>query len=278
MADIAELRARNADFWAHAAQGWIRQADRHDELGRPLGEVALEALRLEPGERVLDVGCGCGGTTADLAAMVMPGGLAVGLDLSEAMVAAATQRFPGLTFVDADIEAPGPAAGSPFDAVFSRMTLMLLPDPVAGLRNIRELMRPGGRLAATVFRASAANPWLSATVLGVAPHVGALPPLPVGAEPGPFAFADPAYVKRVLADAGFADISLVSHDVELCATDVAEWLIDIGPAGSAYRAASPGQQKAALDGVNRLLQRYHDPEVGYRLPTGLWLMTATSPL
>ncbi|GIH02650.1 methyltransferase [Rhizocola hellebori] len=280
MAAISEIRARNADFWTQAAEGWIRQADRHDRLGRPLGAAAVDALNLEPGERVLDVGCGCGGTTAELAAMVTPGGLATGLDLSVSMVAAAAQRFPHLVFTTADIETARSIAGSPFDAVFSRMTLMLLTDPVAGCDTVRRLLRPGGRLAATVFRDGATSPWLSAAVLGAAPHVGALPPLPVGGEPGPFAFADRAHVMRVLTDAGFIDINVEPRDVELCAPDepdtVAGWLIDIGPAGAAYRAAPATQQDAARAGVARLLRRYHQPDTGYRLPTGLWLITAST--
>jgi SAM-dependent methyltransferase len=282
MAVISELRARSADFWAQAAEGWIRQADRHDRLGRPLGAAAVDALDLQPGERVLDVGCGCGGTTAELAAMVTPGGSAVGVDLSASMVAAAAQRFPHLVFTTADIETAHPTAESLFDAVFSRMTLMLLADPVAGCVTIRRLLRPGGRLAATVFRDSATSPWLTAAVLGAAPHVGALPPLPVGAEPGPFAFADPGYVTRVLTEAGFTGVIVESHDVELRAPDepgtVADWLIDIGPAGAAYRAAPAIRQEAARAGVARLLRRHHQPGAGYRLPTGLWLITASTPL
>jgi SAM-dependent methyltransferase len=284
MTALPEQRARNADFWAQAAQGWIQQADRHDRLGHPLGAAALDALELKPGERVLDVGCGCGGTTAELAAMVTPGGSAAGLDFCAPMVAAAAQRFPHLVFTTADIEtaAPGSIAGSPFDAVFSRMTLMLLADPVAGCVTIRRLLRPGGRLAATVFRDGAANPWLAAAVLGAAPHVGALPPLPVGAEPGPFAFAEAAHVMRVLTDAGLTGITVESRDVELRAPDepdaVADWLIDIGPAGAAYRAAPASRQEAARAGAARLLRRHHQPGAGYRLPTGLWLITASTPL
>jgi SAM-dependent methyltransferase len=281
MTRIPEFRARNADFWARAAAGWIRQAERHDQLGHPLGAAAVEALRLTPGERVLDVGSGCGGTTAELAALVAPGGLALGVDLSPAMVNAASLRFPGLSFVAADIETSDPLPGSPFDAVFSRMTLMLLPDPVAGLTRIRKLLRPGGRLAATVFREGAGNPWLSAAVLGAAPHVGALPPLPIGSEPGPFAFADPSYVKDLLTRAGFTDPVLASHELHLSASeeppDVAEWLIEIGPAGAAYRCAPTAQQEAARTGVARLLQRYRQPDLSYLLPTSLWLITATVP-
>ncbi|MFD0517518.1 class I SAM-dependent methyltransferase [Paractinoplanes durhamensis] len=163
MTDTATLRARNADFWAQTSPGWVHQADRHDEIGRPLGAVALDQLQPQPGERVLDVGCGCGGTTAEIARAVGPSGNAVGLDLAEAMVATARSRFsvPGAAgpqFVTGDIETLGAVPGAPFDAVYARMTLMLLADPVAGLTTIRRSMRSGGRMAATVFRDGGANP------------------------------------------------------------------------------------------------------------------------
>src|SRR5690349_15635660 len=106
------LRARGAAFWERAAPGWARHADRQDEIGR---------LRPRSGERVLDVGCGCGGTTAEMARAVAPPGSVVGLDLAEAMVAAARARFaaetgPGLRFVAGDVEVLDLAPGAPFDA------------------------------------------------------------------------------------------------------------------------------------------------------------------
>lgn len=286
MADTAELRARSSAFWAQAAPGWIRHADRQDELGRPLGAVAMARLSPRPGERVLDVGCGCGGTTAELAAAVGPTGAALGVDLAESMVAAAATRFPperhpGLRFAAADVETAAGLPGAPFDAAYSRMALMLLAEPVAGCVNVRRALRPGGRLAATVFRDGPANPWLPLAVLAAAPHVAALPPLPVGDEPGPFALADPARVRRILTAAGFDAITVEPHDVVMETPDdpdtVAEWLIEIGPAGAAYRAAPASQQAAARAAAAGLLERFRRPRTGYRLPSGLWLITATAP-
>lgn len=285
MTDTASLRARGAAFWAGAAPGWIRHADRQDETGRPLGAAALDRLAARPAERILDVGCGCGGTTAEIAAAVGQTGAAIGVDIDEAMVTAARRRFPtdgypGIQFHVADIETLDVVPGAPFDAAFSRMTLMLLADPVAGCRTIRRSLRPGGRLAATVFRDSGVNPWLSAAMLGAAPHLGPLPPLPVGDEPGPFAFADPARLARILTTAGFTAVTITPCDVALETPDdadaVAEWLIEVGPAGAAYRAAPPAGQASARAGVARLLGRFREPGVGYRLPTGLWLVAANA--
>ncbi|WP_336217003.1 class I SAM-dependent methyltransferase [Nonomuraea sp. LPB2021202275-12-8] len=285
MPDTDTLRARNHAFWTQAAPGWIRHADRQDEAGRSLGAAATDWLRPKPGERILDVGCGCGGTTAELAAAVGPGGEAVGVDLAESMVAAARQRFPrdrhpGLRFVTADIETAETVTGAPFDAVFSRMALMLLADPGAGCTTIRRSLRRGGRLSATVFRDGGANPWLAAATLGAAAHVGPLPPLPMGDEPGPFAFADAGRVKRILAAAGFEAITVQPHDVTLDAPDegevVAEWLIEMGPAGAAYRAGAPLDRAAARVAAARLLERFREPGVGYRFPAGIWLVTAVA--
>jgi SAM-dependent methyltransferase len=278
MAGVAELRARNAVFWDRAAPGWIRHAERQDVLGRPLGAAALDRLRAGPGERVLDVGCGCGGTTAELAAAVGPGGVAVGVDLSEAMVAQARTRFPDARFLAGDIETMGVVPGAPFDAAYSRMTLMLLADPVAGLATIERSLHPRGRLAATVFREGGAVPWLFAAVLGAAPHLGPMPPLPLGDEPGPFAFAEPARLVRALTASGFRRVEVEPRDVTLDAPDepdtVAEWLIEIGPAGAAYREAAADAKTSARSGASRLLDRFRTPGAGYRLPAGLWVVSA----
>jgi SAM-dependent methyltransferase len=276
----AAPRARNARFWADAALGWARHADRQDEYGRSLGAAALDRLRPVAGERILDVGCGCGGTTAELAAAVGPHGTVTGLDLSPEMVAAARRRFPAVRFVAADIETVDVVAGAPFDAAYSRMVLMLLADPVAGLSAIRRSLRPGGRLAATVFRDGPANPWLPLALLGAAPSLGPMPPLPAGDEPGPFAWADRVRISDVLSAAGFTRIRIDALDVTVPAPDdgeaVAEWLIEVGPAGAAYRRATAAAQADARRGTAQLLDRFRSPGAGYRLPAGIHVVTAES--
>lgn len=107
-----------------------------------------------------------------------------------------------------------------------------------------------------------------------------MPPLPLDGEPGPFALADPAKARRVLTSAGFHDVEVQPYDVTLATTDhpdtVAAWLIEVGPAGAAYRATPPPRQAAARTAVARLLGRYR-AGTEYRMPAGLWLITASNP-
>lgn len=281
MSNLDAVRARNLAYWDGTAPGWVRHADTQDRLGRPLGAAAIEHLAVAPGERVVDIGCGCGGTTAEIAASVQPGGRAVGIDVSDTMVEAARRRFPDVEFHVADAEMSRTLPGAPYDAAFSRMVLMLLADPIAGCATVRRSMRPGGRLAATFFRDPGSTPWLSAVLLGAAAHLGALPPMPVGDEPGPFAFADAGRVETVLGAAGFVDVALEPVDTAMvtdgAAEGVVEWLVEVGPAGAAYREADADARAAARRGAATLLAPYAESGGGYRLPTGIWLLTARAP-
>jgi SAM-dependent methyltransferase len=292
MSTVEELRIRGGKFWDGAAPGWIRYAELQDEAGRPLGAPAREWLALRPGERVLEVGCAAGGTAAELLRAVAPGGTVAGVDVSPALVAAARRRFPdavhpGLSFVADDIETMGVVDGGPYDAAFSRLVVMLLADPVAGCATVVRSLRPGGRFAATVFRDPGSSPWLARVLVGAAAHLGALPPLPIGTEPGPFALADPDRLRRVVTAAGFVDVEVSPHDTAMEVHEspdrVAEWLIEVGPAGAAYRSAAPSDQAAARSTVAGQLSRFRStgdgsaPAIGYRLPVGLWLVTACTP-
>ena len=276
---------RQLEYWNdYAGPRWARNAGGIEELNAPLGQRALDVAVPVPGERVLDIGCGTGATTLAIGRAVGSAGSVVGLDLSTPMITVAradpaAAELAWVEFRDDDIESVDLEPGS-FDLAYSRMCLMLLDDPVRGLANVRRALRVGGRLVATAFRGMGESPWLPLVVMGTAPHVGPLPPLPLPGEPGPFAFADPDRPRALLTDAGFSEIEITPFDVtvapELDQHDVADLLIELGPAGHAYAQATPADQAAARADVVGLLSGYADGNDRFRLPYGCWLITAVA--
>jgi ubiquinone/menaquinone biosynthesis C-methylase UbiE len=126
----------------------------------PLGRRALLALAPNPGESVLDIGCGGGETALDLARAVAPDGEVVGVDLSAAVLAFAKRAADGcerVRFVHADAQAFRFEPAS-FDAAFSRFGVMFFTDPAAAFSNIRRSLKPNGRLAFVCWRALEENP------------------------------------------------------------------------------------------------------------------------
>ena len=216
-APIHADNAAQAEYWnASAGQRWTDHQEHQDQVLRPVSDRLIAVAAPKPGDRVIDVGCGCGATTIDFAARVSPGGEVLGLDISEPMLARARERAPQslpIRFERADATVydfePNGA-----DLVVSRFGVMFFADPARSFANLRRGLKPGGRLAFACWREARQNPWLILPLREAGKHA---PPLPETnpEDPGPFAFASEARVRGILSDAGFADIVLEPHDLEL---------------------------------------------------------------
>ncbi|MCU1369796.1 MAG: hypothetical protein JWO77_990 [Ilumatobacteraceae bacterium] len=185
------------------ASGWVRHAAAIDAHSAPFGRAARLALGPLDGLRVLDIGCGTGATTRELVAYGARE--AVGVDLSEAMIAAARARFANIadvSFVAAD--ATSDAVTGPFDALFSRFGVMFFDDPLASFTKLHRLVERGGRIAFSSWSGPFDNPWMTAAVLASIPVLGP-PTLPGPGEPGPFSLAEPADVADLLEQAGWSN-------------------------------------------------------------------------
>lgn len=177
-------------------------------------EAIFPTLPVREGDRVLDVGCGFGDTAIRLADMVGPTGEVVGIDccdafLNDARRDAEASGLTNLRFIRGDAEIALPAER--FDFVFSRFGTMFFANPVAGLRNMRRALRPGGRMVHIVWRDRADNPWLSMAKDVVMQF---LPPPGEDARtcgPGPFSMADEATVRAMMKAAGYAQAGGEEH-------------------------------------------------------------------
>jgi SAM-dependent methyltransferase len=225
-----------AEFWkGQVGDVWARIAPVLDPLLAHFGHAGMDALGLKAGDRVLDVGCGAGATSRELAQRVGPRGQVVGVDISRSLLEAARSHGSSVRYVEAD--AATATFDTLFDIVFSRFGVMFFEDPVAAFANIRRAA-PRGRLGFVCWRSLAENDAMrrpSEMVQHLLP-----PPAPSDPHaPGPFAFADSARIKRVLADSGWKAISVNAHDSQyaLGATAAAavEMVMTIGPLARTVR-------------------------------------------
>ena len=277
--------AAQITYWNEVSGAkWVALQPVIDEQIRPLGRLAMERAALHAGERVLDVGCGCGDTSVELATRVAPGGTVTGIDISGPMLerARASARERGMTvsfeLADAQTHAFAPAS---VDVLFSRFGVMFFADPGAAFANLHRALRPGGRLVFVCWQSLPDNPWM-AVPLGAALQHLPPPPLPGPEAPGPFSFADPARVQRILAEGGFSNVKLESvHEVLTIGAgagldDTVKFLLQMGPAGAALRESpDPGLQPRVAAAVREVLAPYLTPQ-GVRIASASWIVTATA--
>ena len=215
----ARTNADEIARWNETSGGtWAELSDLLDRQLADVGRRAMDALDPRPGERLIDVGCGCGRTTLELAGRVGPTGHVLGLDISQPMLAVARSRAAAtgvkqVELLEADAQIQALPEGA-FAGIFSRFGVMFFEDPPAAFRNLRRALVHGGRLAFVCWRTPAENPVMTRP-LDAAAHL--FPPLPpaVPGAPGPFAFADAGRVRNVLEKAGFSDIAITPHDSEM---------------------------------------------------------------
>lgn len=204
-----------AEFWAALAPTWVEIEDQLERVSGPFGRMAMELLGPRPGQRVLDLGCGSGTTTVELATRVGPDGEVVGADIAPAMLARARERaratgVGNVTFVEADLQVHDLGERS-FDAAYSRFGVMFFADPAAAFANVRRALRPGGVLAFACWQDVTANEWMLVPGAAVMSVTGTLPAVPGPGEPGPFSLADPERVRSLLSSVGFTAVEVEPH-------------------------------------------------------------------
>jgi SAM-dependent methyltransferase len=274
--DVDASNVGQAESWHSGGRFWADHADHFDTAVRVHHDTLMRAGAIQPGDQVLDVGCGAGQTTLDAARMA-PTGAALGVDLSDALLEvartrAAQQGVGNATFLRADAQIHRFGDGR-FDLVLSRTGAMFFGDPAAAFANLARALRPGGRLALITWQAPERNEWIQ--VISGALAAGRQLPAPPLDAPGPFSLADPERVRALLTGAGFAGVELDplqapmwfgadAADAEQFILGANGWMLD-------------GLDDAGRDRAQRALRdvvHAHAGPDGVTFASAAWLVTA----
>lgn len=259
---------------------WVREQDRMDRTLAPVLGPLMEFAAPRAGSTAIDVGCGCGATTVELARAVGPSGRVVGIDLSAPMLARTRERlrdFPYASVREGDA-AELVLADIAADLMVSRFGVMFFGDPVAAFKNLRTGLAPHGRLRFACWRPINENPWLQIPLHAVYEHAPRLPK-PEPEEPGPFSFADTARVARILTSAGFTAPSFTPLDIQMdlaaggSLEDAVVQSSSMGPAKRALADQPDDIRTAAIESMRRALAPYASAS-GLKLPAAIWLVAA----
>lgn len=269
-------------YWnGDGGTAWLKTMDASEQHFRTMTAALLTAAAPKNGEVVLDVGCGGGVTSRDLALAVAPDGEVVGADVSGTILEVARQRHgstPLLSFVQVDV-VDGEFPAQHFDLIYSRLGTMFFDHPVAALSNLRRALKPDGRMVFMCWRAIKENPWLydaSRAAVALLPEEDR-PKAPADPfAPGPFSMADPQHLDCLLTEAGFSSIEIEPLDDVMHMGEVGsaiEYLLTLGPLRTLLEKVTEKQRGLALAEMKRALMNYVVDGV-LEVPSATWIVTA----
>jgi SAM-dependent methyltransferase len=250
-ADPDQVRAATRETWETAARGWGKRAERVRDWGMPVSVAMVEALDLQPGQRVLELAAGPGDTGFMAAELVRPGGMLISSDGAEPMLEVARQRaeeagVDNVEFRQLELEWIDLETAS-VDAVLVRWGIMLVVDPEAAAREIRRVLRARGHAALAVWGAREHNPWATIPTNALIELGHAEPPDPDA--PGPFALAGDGALVELLQSAGFIDVDVSQVQLLRRYPSVEEMVLesaDVSPGFSAAYRTLDETQRAEL--------------------------------
>lgn len=272
--------AQKSDWSGVAGRNWVEAQALLDQTFKPLEDLLLEAVSAGSASRVLDVGCGAGGVTLAAARRLGAEGQAIGIDISEPMIAAAEaqakrQGLPAsFVLADAGTHVLEPAS---FDTIISRFGVMFFRDSVSAFANLRHAARDGAALRFVAWRSREENPFMTVAARAAAPLLPNLP-TPEPNAPGQFAFAEEPLVRRILEDSGWTGIDIRPLDAT-CALPEAElvfYFTKLGPVGRIFHEADEPTRARVTEAVRAAFDPFvHGAEV--RFTAACWLVSARAP-
>ena len=274
---------KQKQFWSGAGGDvWVDKQREMDIMLNPLGQKAIKQLILEEHTKILDIGCGCGATTIEIAKMI-PKGHVTGLDISIPMLDRAEKFASEMSLSNIDFQVKDVQTeeinSNHYDIAFSRFGVMFFEDPYEAFKNINQSIKENGQLVFVCWQHPSLNPWQSLSLQVIKEYLDL--PSPPPKSPGPFAFEDKDYIEDILKSTDFKDISIADNQEDIVMfsgksiREACEDYLTINPVVTEMLQNSGNELKEEiLEALIAKFSSFHNND-GLLFPSATWIVSAT---
>ena len=279
---MEDKNIKQKQFWSGAGGDvWVDKQREMDIMLNPLGERVIQGLDLKEETKILDIGCGCGATTLEIAKIVNQGEV-IGVDISEPMLERATQTASDMALTNISYQVKDVQVDEMpnkyFDIAFSRFGVMFFEDPFEAFNNINHSLKDDGQLSFVCWQHASLNPWQSLSIQVIKEFLDL--PAPAPKSPGPFAFEDKSYIDEILTESGFRDIEIKDNQEDIVMfsgksiREACEDYLTINPVVTEMLKNSPSElREEILEALIGKFSNYHKDD-GLLFPSATWIVTA----
>jgi ubiquinone/menaquinone biosynthesis C-methylase UbiE len=279
---MEDKNIKQKQFWSGAGGDvWVDKQREMDIMLNPLGERVIQGLDLKEETKILDIGCGCGATTLEIAKIVNQGEV-IGVDISEPMLERATQTASDMALTNISYQVKDVQVdempNNYFDIAFSRFGVMFFEDPFEAFNNINHSLKDDGQLSFVCWQHASLNPWQSLSIQVIKEFLDL--PAPPPKSPGPFAFEDKSYIEEILNASGFRDIEIKDNQEDIVMfsgksiREACEDYLTINPVVTEMLKNSPSElREEILEALIGKFSNYHKDD-GLLFPSATWIVTA----
>ena len=279
---MEDKNIKQRQFWSGAGGDvWVNKQREMDIMLNPLGDRVIERLDLKSDAKIIDIGCGCGATTLEIAKKITQGEI-LGVDISEPMLdkAAETAREMSLSNISFEVKdvQVDVMPQNYFDVAFSRFGVMFFEDPFEAFKNIHSSLKVDGLLSFVCWQNASLNPWQSLSIQVIKEFLDL--PAPAPKSPGPFAFEDKTYLEEILRESGYKGLEILDNQEDIVMfsgksiREACEDYLTINPVVTEMlKNSKPELTEEILEALVIKFSNFHQND-GLLFPSATWIVTA----
>lgn len=279
---MEDKNIKQRQFWSGAGGDvWVNKQREMDIMLNPLGDRVIERLDLKSDSKIIDIGCGCGATTLEIAKKITQGEI-LGVDISEPMLDKATETAKEMSLSNISFEVKDVQVDvmplNYFDIAFSRFGVMFFEDPFEAFKNIHSSLKEDGLLSFVCWQNASLNPWQSLSIQVIKEFLDL--PAPAPKSPGPFAFEDKTYLEEILRESGFKGLEILDNREDIIMfsgksiREACEDYLTINPVVTEMlKNSKPELTEEILEALVIKFSNFHQND-GLLFPSATWIVTA----